>query len=64
MSSTSHNVLLISDAMDAKAVRDALIGSNDGLFKIDWLSEPLTAAEFTGLLRRKEAQTASATSVV
>jgi diguanylate cyclase (GGDEF)-like protein/PAS domain S-box-containing protein len=36
VSSISHNVLLISDALDAQAVRAALIGSNDGLFKVDW----------------------------
>jgi sensor c-di-GMP phosphodiesterase-like protein len=131
---------LISDALDAKAVRDPLLGSNAGLFKVDWAlerqvlesvlwraiasqepvlyyqpkidlengaivgaviwmgknlgcrslrgcrvprptrlpagvvlraqgqgyysSEPLTAAEFTRLLRRTEAETASATSVM
>jgi diguanylate cyclase (GGDEF)-like protein/PAS domain S-box-containing protein len=37
VSSISHNVLLISDALDAKAVRDELIGSNDGLIKVDWV---------------------------
>jgi diguanylate cyclase (GGDEF)-like protein/PAS domain S-box-containing protein len=28
---------LISDAQDAKAVRDALAGSSDGLFDVDWV---------------------------
>jgi diguanylate cyclase (GGDEF)-like protein/PAS domain S-box-containing protein len=37
VSSISHNVLLICDALDAKALRDALVGSNDGLFKVDWV---------------------------
>jgi diguanylate cyclase (GGDEF)-like protein/PAS domain S-box-containing protein len=37
VSSISHNILLISDASDAKAVRDALIGSDGGLFKVDWV---------------------------
>jgi hypothetical protein len=37
VSSISHNILLISDASDAKAVRDALIDSDDGLFKVDWV---------------------------
>ncbi len=37
MSSISHNVLLITDAGDAKAVRDTLIDGNDGLFNVDWV---------------------------
>jgi len=37
VSSISHNILLISDASDARAVRDALIRSNDGPFKVDWV---------------------------
>jgi CheY-like chemotaxis protein len=35
--SVPHNVLLISDAADAKVVRDALINSNDGPFNVDWV---------------------------
>lgn len=33
----SHNILLISDAADARGVRDALIKSSDGPFKVDWV---------------------------
>jgi hypothetical protein len=35
--SIRYNILLISDAADAKAVRDALVGSSDGLFNVDWV---------------------------
>ena len=37
MGSISRNILLISDSSDAKAVRDALLRSNDGLFEVDWV---------------------------
>jgi diguanylate cyclase (GGDEF)-like protein/PAS domain S-box-containing protein len=36
-SSIPHNILLISDAADAGAVRDALINSCDGAFKVEWV---------------------------
>jgi diguanylate cyclase (GGDEF)-like protein/PAS domain S-box-containing protein len=35
--SVPHNVLLISDAADAEFVRDALINSSDGPFRVDWV---------------------------
>jgi diguanylate cyclase (GGDEF)-like protein/PAS domain S-box-containing protein len=37
VSSVPHNILLISDAADAKSVRDALINSRDGPFRVDWV---------------------------
>src|SRR5262245_35166756 len=33
----SQTILLISDAADAKSVRDALSNSQDGLFKVEWV---------------------------
>jgi diguanylate cyclase (GGDEF)-like protein/PAS domain S-box-containing protein len=36
VSSIPHNILLISDTHDAKALRDALVNSQDGPFKVDW----------------------------
>jgi diguanylate cyclase (GGDEF)-like protein/PAS domain S-box-containing protein len=35
--SVPHNVLLISDASDAKTVRDALVNSSGGAFRVDWV---------------------------
>jgi diguanylate cyclase (GGDEF)-like protein/PAS domain S-box-containing protein len=35
--SIPHRILLISDAPDAKVVRDVLISSNDVPFKVDWV---------------------------
>jgi diguanylate cyclase (GGDEF)-like protein/PAS domain S-box-containing protein len=37
VSSIRYNILLIADSSAAKAVRDALITSNDGLFNVDWV---------------------------
>jgi diguanylate cyclase (GGDEF)-like protein/PAS domain S-box-containing protein len=36
---------LISDAADAKAIRDALVNSNDGPFKVDWVRSRADAAK-------------------
>jgi diguanylate cyclase (GGDEF)-like protein/PAS domain S-box-containing protein len=35
--SVPHIVLLISDAPDAKTVRDALVNNSDGPFRVDWV---------------------------
>jgi diguanylate cyclase (GGDEF)-like protein/PAS domain S-box-containing protein len=47
-SSISHHILLISDAADAKAVRDALINSTDGPFKVDWVRSRADAIKRAG----------------
>ncbi|MBV8804676.1 MAG: EAL domain-containing protein [Sinobacteraceae bacterium] len=52
---------MISDAADASAVRDALINSNDGPFKVDWVRSRADAVKrLTRASRRKEARAAGA----
>jgi len=45
VSSISHNILLISDASDAKSVRDALVKSDDGPFNVDWVRSRAAGVE-------------------
>ena len=52
---------MISDAADASAVRDALINSNDGPFKVDWVRSRADAVErLTRASRRRETRAAGA----
>ena len=56
--SISQHLLLISDAADASAVRDALINGNDGLFRVDWVRSRADAIKrLTRVGRRKETRT-------
>jgi diguanylate cyclase (GGDEF)-like protein/PAS domain S-box-containing protein len=55
-SSIPHSILLISDAPDAGTVRDALINSSDGPFKVEWVRSRADGVE--RLTRRSHAKAA------
>jgi diguanylate cyclase (GGDEF)-like protein/PAS domain S-box-containing protein len=53
---------LISDAPDAGAVRDALINSGDGPFKVDWVRSRADGIERLSIRSRAKAASAAATA--